>query len=99
MIDGSLPLKNKTLRLGDSLSVKIQARRSDSEWVVTSPDIPFGWIGRIICREPKAYGIAAECDSWLFAIDDTKHVLCLSDSEFGRMPISDRIETTLRAIS
>jgi len=82
---------SKTLRTGDDLKVRILARRSDLEWVVSCTDIPPDWAGVIRSREPRSYEPGDELEAWIFQVDVPGRKICLSDSDFGRMPVSDRM--------
>ena len=81
----------KTLRTGDDLKVRILARRSELEWAVSCPDIPPDWVGVIQSRKPKFYEPGDELKAWIFQVDVPGLKICLSDSDFGRMPVSDRM--------
>jgi hypothetical protein len=89
------------LRLGDELLGQLHSNcERPNEWVVLCKEAPDGWTGKLISRSNRLF---AEGDTdwfWVFRINPRENRYWVSDSNFGRMPITDKLRPKyLRAAS
>jgi len=78
-------------KLGDDLLGCIVASAGTSEWKVDCPTLPKGWSAKLKSRSAKLYQPGDEGLFWVYGIAPQRKLLFLSDSDFGHLPISDRM--------
>lgn len=71
--------------------LKENKRYPASRWIAESPDLPNGWSGLLRSITGKLYAIGDSDTFWIWDISEQSERVLLSDSNFGRMPISDRM--------
>jgi hypothetical protein len=79
------------LRLGDELFGRLRPGSRATEWTVTCREIANGWTGKLMSRTSRLY---AEDDAdwfWVYDIDEVGRRYWVGDSNFGRLPVSDRL--------
>lgn len=80
----------KTLALGTELVATVTEEGRAGRWRATTDALPEGWTA--IVRTRRGSSPSAEPTTyWIFGVDQKNHVAFLSDSDFGRLPISDRM--------
>jgi len=80
------------LRLGDELYGEIQSSCDRAgEWVVISPEAPGEWTGKLSSRTKRLYEPGDKDWFWVYRTNSQDQRYWVSDNNFGRMPISDRV--------
>ena len=79
-----------TITLGYKITARLRVPLSNNKWEVDSADIPEGFVAVLNSRTPKLYQAGDQDTFWVYDVKAHDLVL-LSDSEFGRLPISDRM--------
>jgi hypothetical protein len=81
-----------TVRIGDELSCEIGsgAFAREGEWQVFCQSVPEEWEGKLISREKRLYQPKDADWFWVFRVHYKDRRYWVSDSNFGRFPISDR---------
>jgi hypothetical protein len=78
------------LHLGDELFGEIQSNcERRNEWGVSCPEAPEGWTGKLISRSDRLYDERDRDWFWVYRTNFREQRYWVSDSSFGRMPISD----------
>lgn len=92
----------KEPNIGDKFRVSIVARQRDTEFVVESPGVEPDWSVVLKSRAKSSVGIGETVAAWVIGTDLRNKVVFVSDSDFGRKDISDRMRPryilALRAI-
>ena len=78
-----------TPKVGDELRATLTTLLSSKVWALTSPELPENWSAVLRSRSDKLYQPGDVEDFWIFDVSFNRHEISLSDSEFGRLPISD----------
>jgi hypothetical protein len=79
-----------TLALGTELVATVTEEAGPWRWRATADALPEGWAAIVRTRGDSAPP-AGPTTYWIFGVDEKKHLAYLSDSDFGRLPISDRM--------
>lgn len=80
------------LRLGDDLYATIQSGFDRAkEWLVVCNEAPCGWSGKLCSRASQLYEPGDKDWFWVYRTNSVENKYWVSDSNFGRMPISDRL--------
>ena len=78
-------------RLGDELYGRLQPGSRPTEWTVTCREIANSWTGKLISRTSRLYAEGDEDWFWVYEIDGNEQRYWVSDSNFGRLPVSDKL--------
>ncbi|MAG36673.1 MAG: hypothetical protein CL878_10600 [Dehalococcoidia bacterium] len=81
----------KVPRLGEDVDARLLEPAGAGDWKVTWEDLPPGWSATLKSRTARLYGPGDEARLWVFQRDPQRKTVQVSDSDFGRMPISDRM--------
>lgn len=79
------------LAVGDQVTGTVTERLPAGEWFVTSERLPTIWKGVLKSRHRRPYSPGDEGTFWVLSISVQRRVAILTDSDFGRLPISDRM--------
>jgi hypothetical protein len=79
-----------TLALGTDLVATVTEEAGRGRWRATADALPNGWTAIVRTRGGKAPP-SGRTTYWIFSIDENKRLVLLSNSDFGRLPISDRM--------
>lgn len=94
-------------KIGDELVARITESTVANEWKADCPTLPREWSAELRSRSGELYEPGDECLFWVYGIVVERQLILLSDSQFGRFPIADRmrpryiqaIRSTLHVIS
>jgi len=85
--------------IGDYIEACVVQRLDTNKWQVNSAILPSGWLARLHSRSANLYAPGDTDLFWIFMVDFKQKLLLVSDSDFGRLPISDRMRPRyLRAL-
>lgn len=79
--------------LGDELRGQVVAQLSTASWAIKLLNGPESWSGRLNSRAARLYDLGDEDSFWVYGLNTKEHIAILSDSGFGRLPISDRMRS------
>ncbi|SRR5579875_451580 len=77
--------------LGYTVIGTIVEKVTNAKWRVSVPELPREWVYILRSRNAKLYTPGDQDTFWVYGIDLREEQLLLSDSTFGRLPISDRM--------
>ncbi len=80
-----------SLEVGQDLSVSVLWQRDDNSWAVHSDSIPSDCKSTLRSRDSRMYAPGDLATVWIVHINEKYRTLLLADSQFGRLPISDRM--------
>ena len=78
-------------KIGDELVARITEPASTNEWKADCIILPKEWTAELRSRSGKLYEPGDEDLYWVYGIVLERKLILLSDSQFGRLPISDRM--------
>jgi hypothetical protein len=85
--------------IGDELAVRLDEESSPRTWQAISDDLPPDWDITMNSRQERLLEKGDVVDCWVYGADPAGRHLWVSDSDFGRLPISDRMRPKyLRAL-
>jgi hypothetical protein len=79
-----------TLALGTELVATVTQEAGPGRWRATADALPEGWAAIVRTRGGSAPP-SGRTTYWIFSVDENKRLVLLSNSDFGRLPISDRM--------
>jgi hypothetical protein len=79
-----------TLTLGTELVATVTEEAGSGRWRTTADALPEGWDAIVRTRGGLAPP-SGPTTYWIFSVDENKRLVLLSNSDFGRLPISDRM--------
>lgn len=79
------------MELGTRLTVVPVAPRDDKMWIAEGPDLREGWSCELVHRAKDDLVPGQPLTGWVFGVDPSHRHLTVSDSNFGFLPISDRM--------
>lgn len=77
--------------IGDRLTVFPVAPRSGGRWIVQCPCLPPGWSCELVHRATTELLLNQPLTGWILESDAQRRHVEVSDSNFGFLPISDRM--------
>lgn len=77
--------------LGKDLPGRIVRQTGKTEWEVECPALSQGWSAKLRSRMERLYEAGDDGMFWIYSFSRTDKLILLSDSNFGRMPFSDRM--------
>lgn len=84
-------INSRTPAIGDEFEVIIGARLSPDQWVVHVPGSDSEWEYVLRARHTNDLQSGEQVPAWVFAVDGLHKRVLVSNSDFGRLPISDRM--------
>jgi hypothetical protein len=79
-----------TLTLGTELVATVTEEAGSGRWRTTADALPEGW-DAIVRTSGGLAPPSGPTTYWIFSVDENKRLVLLSNSDFGRLPISDRM--------
>lgn len=87
--------ESNILEIGTDIEARIGAAveipGTDGRWAVDVDDLPPGWSAELRSKQGPAYRSSDRRTFWTFDVRWQTRTILLSDTEFGRIPISDRM--------
>jgi len=80
-----------TAELGQELHCRVTAPLGQGDFAVEYSQLAPEWSARLRSRSGQLYNAGDEDDFWVYLIDSHGRVVWLTDCDFGRLPISDRM--------
>ena len=77
------------MRIGDRVNTRLVTQINDTRWKVESPSFPKDITAILVSRSSKLYNQNDLESFWIFDIQNNQ--ILMSDTQFGRLPISDRM--------
>lgn len=78
------------LALGTELVATMMGEAGPGRWRAMADSLPRGW-GAFVRTRGQSAPSAGPTAYWVFGVDEEKRLVYLSDSDFGRLPVSDRM--------
>ena len=79
------------MAIGDRLTVLPVAPRSRDRWIAQCPSLPPGWSCVLVHRAAAELMLNQPLTGWILESDAERRHVEVSDSNFGFLPISDRM--------
>lgn len=85
------PLPERDWVLGGDVIARVARSLGSGIWQLTSPSLPKDWLMRLRSRSGTLYEVGDEAMVWIYDRDIRQRRIQVSDDEFGRLPVSDRM--------
>jgi hypothetical protein len=86
-----MPDQQVVPEIGSDVRARVQEALGSSLWQVECPGLPHGWTALLKSKEPITAPQTTPAAYWVFAVDAKRQLVFLTNSDFGTLPISDRM--------